>query len=832
MVTKQRLLAIMTLALLFIGLPLSLLRSTENDTQRSYYSPEHYVNRVNDLIEKEYLVAECDDKDKSKNTKIKLTDKTPDPEKKWYQASYLKTDVNRFNLYPDSYGWTFYVDDSCKLKNVNSSIRNFKLPFANRERWQGRILYEGKSTNIALRSTQRTIALHQVSEGQDYVPVRVGTKTSLNVDKLLLHFNGGKTQPAALFSYVGDKVVINNRTDNQSSGEVVRIMGYKMPVGRLAWLKSGDWLHVSARLPSPAKETFLFSTEAKRPIASAMPLRNGKLQRIYPEDAMLGWYTDQTGGQFVPFLQVFTQRLDSMLSNLPSEHAKSLVDFDIQLSLQRDLQFHMNETFHDSCDKISRDNYKGKPFTAGVTVMDGKSGKILAMSTYPWPDDIPDEMADSKRSIMLRNQNLVRHPVGSVTKPFFFAAITDTYPQLLDLEIEGYSANKKHTELFQCTLTGGYKIRKILPPVKGKPRRLNFVTALARSSNKYTIELATLAMAADSTNTAPSGIHQDTQLGWPKKGKSSGIWIKGRKLRHAPDLRHIDYKSKSNKLYCHTLKTKFEKIKFREPLEILTGASTYLGEAPALPDCDQKDHFYDSYHLSRYDRRPWRALFKHMTKDLDGCYEWIVRSKFEGISPDRVNLAFNKIEHLRQDYISLLLGGGRGVWTNIQLAEAMSRLVTGRQINATLVSAILNREGETVTPSEEQPPLVSLNKKVRDKVLTGLRQVVKAGEGTAHRLNSTLTELEKEDYLKDSLFLFSKTGSPTLTKPDIKTGAVYVFTLVKVPGRIKNYIPTIEQLADPKTKVITVALHLEMGKSSPIAVEVAKRLLKDIPFLD
>jgi len=818
---------VITLTILFLGLPLLLLQCSGKDTQRSYYSPVHYVNRVNDLISNGHLIADCEDK----ITKIKLAENkaVSEKDKKWYKASYLKKDVDRFNWFPDSYGWTFYVDDNCKLKHVHPSIRNFKLPFASRKSWQGSIFYEGKSANIALRSTQRTIALHQLSEGEsskdDPVPVQVETRTSWDVNKLLLHFKGGKTQPAALFSYVGDKLVINNRTnDVQSYGEVVRLMGYKMPVGRLAWLKTGDWLHVGARLPRPVKETFIFSAEAKRPIASAMRRKNDKRQRFYPEDAMLGWYADQTGGQIVPFLKVFTQRLDSILSNLPSTQADSLVDFDIQLSLRQDLQFHLNETFHDSCDKISRKYYKGRPFTAGITVMDGKSGKILAMSTYPWPEDISEKMEDRERSIMLRNQNFVRHPAGSVTKPFFYAAITNTYPQLLDLKIEGYSAKDKQTKLLQCTLRNGYKIRSILPPEEGQnPRPLDLITALARSSNKYTIELATLAMAADLNS--QSKIPKDSTSKWPK---SAGIWIKGRKLRYAPDLsKYIDYKSNSPN--CNKLKRRFERIKYREPLEVLTGAETYLGNAPALPKCDKKDYFYESYRASRYDRGPWRALFKHLTKDLDGCKEWKVRSKFEGISPERVNLAFNQIKLLREDYISLLLGGGRGVWSNIQLAEAMSRLVTGRQINATLVSDILKDE-TMLRPSEEQPALVPLDKKVRDKVLTGLRQVVKAGGGTAHKLNTTLKTLEKR-YPNDSLFLFSKTGSPTLAKRGIKTGAVYVFTLVKVPGR-QTKIPTIEQLADPKTKVITVALHLEMGHTSSRAVEVAKRLLKDIPFLD
>jgi cell division protein FtsI/penicillin-binding protein 2 len=772
---------------------------------------------------------------------------------------------------------------------------------------------------------------------------------------MLLYFVG-QTRPAARFYYVGDKVVINSRTI-QGTNDEVRLMGYQMPIGRHAWIKTGDWLYMRGATTSrPLNETFIFSAGETRPIVTAVRQQNDKSQRFYPEDAKFGWEVDQAG-QPVPFFEILARRMDRILNHLPPEQAESLVEDNIQLSLRRDLQTHLNKAFHGECDNIrTNKKYDDKPFPAGITVMDGKSGKILAMSTYPWPEDLPQYTESKQRRLWLRNQNFVRHPIGSASKQFFYAAITETYPPLLDLEIDAYLENHHHKELLHCTLGGGYEIHTIPPRDKnGKPirKRVDMMTALEKSSNKYTIELATLALAADrSTNlygrNIKDWIPEDPNYSWPKKRKRS-IWIKGQNLRYAPDITgYIDDKPPR----CNTMIAHFETIGFRVPLEQLTGASTYLGKAS-----HSSAPFDKSSRTRRYDMRIWTPLLSHLTKRLELTKKediellWTVRSDFKGVSPERVNLAFNQINTLRGDYMSLLLGSGTGVWTNIQLAEAMSRLVTGRQVNAALVSAILNEDGATETQSNKQPPLVPLRSEVREKVLIGSRRV--AETGTARSLRYTLRDLKKR-YPNDKLFFYSKTGSPTLVShvpkasgkalkilvsrsyllfknsalyiqfegkihrypssafdqglskvlrntgtiskkerrkivkalkkvfarfianraqfswanraglPDTDTidsplylleaqlktnpqdklfsknkvkskGANYVLSLVKVPqkvmGRSKSD-PTVEQIAHPDTKVITIALHLEMGDISWRAVRVAKKLLKEIQFLD
>ena len=56
------------------------------------------------------------------------------------------------------------------------------------------------------------------------------------------------------------------------------------------------------------------------------------------------------------------------------------------------------------------------------------------------------------------------------------------------------------------------------------------------------------------------------------------------------------------------------------------------------------------------------------------------------MSPQVTNLALNTGEELRTDWVNLLLGGENWRWSNFQLAEAVSRLITERGVPGKLVA--------------------------------------------------------------------------------------------------------------------------------------------------
>src|SRR6185436_4738991 len=80
----------------------------------------------------------------------------------------------------------------------------------------------------------------------------------------------------------------------------------------------------------------------------------------------------------------------------------------------------------------------GDPFAASVTVMNGRTGEILAAASFPSQDDLENVqgVGEDERRRLLVNHNFKRHPIGSAGKPFFYASIASRHPFLLDLTVE------------------------------------------------------------------------------------------------------------------------------------------------------------------------------------------------------------------------------------------------------------------------------------------------------------------------------------------------------------------------------------------------------------
>ena len=644
-------------------------------------------------------------------------------------------------------------------------------------------------------------------------------------------------------------------------------------------------------------------------------------------------------------------------------------DFHVQLTLKRGVQLALSTVFRQYCTELRKNRESDEHFAAGMTVMDGLTGEILAFATYPSEEDLaedPPEDANTRRRL-LRNQNLLRHPIGSAGKPFLFAAIADAYPALLKLEIDGHEPERYHPDILHCEIPTGYQL------LSGHAGRIDFRTALEVSCNKYTIELATLALAADVGDGKSSDIRRliprDAEVEWPLAGQRSGVWIGGRQLGWAPDLGAYVFREDGSPRSDKTTAAarcvgldRFEQVRYRNRLEILTGAATYRGRLPqGLPEDATRRQLEQSYTTNRYDLEPWRPLLEHLLTDANEEQSWKIRAAMQGISPERVNLAFNQVTRLRGDYVSLILGGGTSIWTNVQLAEAMSRLVSGRVVEATLVANILPRENpeEKTSPEEEAteeepdgeearqlgPPL-DLASQARQAVLEGLARVVEGGSGTAKDLRDELAAVRKA-FPEDRILLYSKTGSPVIERsvpaatgaalerlvvrgrlrlqggtvvvrvadqtvphrrakhsgrsdflnalhaalvdvgfgksagrllpalrnvvdnlagdlrsrrmdPEkisgplvIKNGAlrlnradglfrsrlvrglgsVYVFSLVRLPGGGGSSVPAPEDLGKPEARVVTVAVHLDVGPGSEVAVGAAEAIMPELVAL-
>lgn len=740
-------------------------RSGIGARQLRHYAPDEYVERAERFIRAGYLAADCS------RDPIRLVPRLADApahERSWYGDSYLAADVELFNADPEGFGWAFAIDGDCQLRGVNPVVHAIQLPFVREVRWLGDFLYQGEGSDAVLRSARRSITLRHSDAP---VPTRKQATTRVGggdeVVKqgvVLVHFAGGPGQPAARLFPIGGDVVVHNRV-RSGRPEEVRLMGHQLPVGMMSRLATGDWLHFEAESPARVEETFVYVGGEALEAASRVRRQNERYERK-TEDSGLGLGVDAVRETTRPFLDQVASSLDTVLQVLPAERSEELAQgFDVQLTVRRDLQLALSRTFRGHCDKLRREQ-DAEPFAGGVTVMDGASGELLALATFPHEEDLEGDDLDARtRRRLLRNQNFVRHPIGSAGKPFFFAAVADAYPELLRFEVGGHEEMRRHRDVFHCEIPTGYQL------LAGHGERVDFRTALEASCNKYTIELATLAFAADLSE--GRSIAQDREIEWPLPGAGAAAWIGGRPLDFAPDLggyvfvdeREPEDEESTAAVACVNL-DRMEQVRYRNVLERLTGAATYRGRVPqGLPQEATRSQLEQGYATNRYDLSIWGSLVEHVMEGVEEDRAWRIRAALQEVSPDRVNLAFNQVSQLRADFVSLLLGGGSSIWTNVQLAEAMSRLVTGRAVEARLASRVIERRpkvgapqgGDVATPPEE----LGLGSEARRAVLDGMERVVAGERGTATELRGALAELRKA-FPGDEIELYSKTGSPVL----------------------------------------------------------------------
>lgn len=749
-------------------------RSGVGARQLSYYAPDEYVERADDFIRRGYLAADCSG---GSVAIVERLAEAPERERSWYAGSYLSADVRRLNADPDGFGWAFVVDDDCRLRGVNPVVHAIDLPFTRRVRWLGSILYRGHQSDAVLRSARRTITLRQNERPlsvNEQAATRVGSREDLFKEgTVLLYLAGGRGQPAARIHHVGDDVVVQNRVRSLSP-ESVRLMGHQLPVGMIARLESGDWLTVEGERPVHLAETFVFTSGEDLEAASRVRRQNQRLERR-TEDPGLGLAGDPVREQSFPFLDLVARSIDAALSVLPEERAEELArGLDVQLTIDRDVQVRMTDLFAGYASEIVRRRGLEHPFAAGLTVMDAMSGEILALATWPQASDVASPSIEPGiRHRLLRNQNLLRHPIGSAGKPFLFAAIADTYPELLDFTIAGHEAERYYDEIFQCAIPTGYQL------LEGHGSETDFRTALEISCNRYTVELATLALAAD---LGGGEVVYDRDVDWPAPDEDTRYWLGGWPLRNAPDLSGFVFSEplggrrdpeRSAVLACSSL-DRFEQVRYRGVLGDVTGAATYRGRLPqGLPADADRRQLERGYTTNRYDLDAWRPLLEHLLEGTTEEASWRIRGALQEISPERVNLAFNQVTQLRGDMVSLLLGGATSTWTNVQLAEATSRLVTGRAVEARLVAS------EATGPAGS----LVLTPEAHDAVLDGMERVVSGSRGTARNLRDALEEVRRS-FPDDRIYLFSKTGSPVLERA-VPAVVARVLERLVVEGRLR-----------------------------------------------
>jgi len=779
-----------------VAVVIAVLWSRQTHEPLTYYSSRSYVQRANEMIQRGALKYNCH------NEQIELVpNRATRAETAWFEASYLKNDVDLFNRNRELFGHFFVVDD-CTLREINPFLRTVRLPFATSVQWLGNIEYSGPGSDTTLFSSNgRTILLNRWASKQPYreVTTTVGDTTDVSGNSVHFNFAAGGQAPAAEVHSVFDRSVLEQRVKASQSAQV-RLLGYGVPEGRIVRLQSGDWLHLESAEPATKSETFLFVGERVFDRLSVVRTRNARQERTFSEEEpLLRWVGGEERDEMLTFGEGFARGMTNALQQLTPQHARELTNaFDVQLTINRRLQSTLDAAFGDHCRKLASDVAAGDPFAASMTVMNGKSGEVLAAVSFPSSSDLATlrPVAEEERRRLLVNHNLKRHPIGSAGKPFIYASIATRQPFLLDLVIdphqpkEGPNGPEGQHEILQYYVPNGYKLWN------HGDRPMDFESALERSCNKFTVDLTTLALAAPrdpierDTRTLDKIFTPLTGVAWPKPGLHSGIHIGTEELTFAPDLGpHMN--NEQSRAVSQSVETpavltpgtleRVDEAPFIETYGEITGVRTYAGLAPPDVDAESPERLGShALQTMQYDLRPWRALVERLAAGEKPATAWKVRAAFQAVSPERVNLRFNQVTDLRNELVSLLLGGATSQWTNLQLAEAASRLVTKRQVEASLIHALI--------PAGQQQPAVPREKAAfgdlavsdaaRESVLRGMRRTILGAQGTATGFAPRVHELEKR-YPGFNVAAFSKTGSPTVMRPETKPVAAALRGMIR-----------------------------------------------------
>jgi hypothetical protein len=742
-------------------------RTGQVDAAIYHYTPEGYVEMANALIMEGRVKYSC------ATGRITADLKEGSPEWEWYQDSYLKEDVERFNEEKGGQlRWTPRADrfiiEGCSLTEVNRYAHTISLPRTSGEirEWEGDFAYARGDAVGTLRGDQQSIAIttpQQAFRARDIEPVPVwGPKNLAMGDRSLLSptvagfFFPPSGKAAALVYAVGNTTVIKDQRGAGNFGDhEILINGHSLPHGRVARLAEGDWVQFAQRdAGATRRETYLHAGKDLTSVISAAGLRNSSIVRV-TEPNSLGFTEDLIDGMNV----IYRELGEEGVTFDPRQGSPS----HLELTLRSDAQRTVTTTLTRFIES-SRDLQHDRPRRASVTVMDTFTGDVLALASYPnRPEQISrfPYLSDGERRRLLANQNFARHPIGSAGKPFWMAAILNVFPFLASFTVEPHNGTDSYETVIGYPLSSGYEEHTHLGD------RIGIDRALAVSCNKFMIDLATTALGLDpavtgrerlaglqdalkfSANQMPSG-DRFSICGMP----ASKVPLLERHLRGADTLAFMD----QNKVFSQ--------------MENITGVRLHDALAPEqalAPSPAKGDRGFGSmYRTASFHALPWIdviAPFDERSRTQEG--HRVIRAQFAAVSPEAVNLAINTVNTLRGRWVNMLLGGDSSVWNNIQLGEAVSRIVTGRDVRARFVGSFGSATAERGT----RPPFIQgFDERARRPVLVGMRKVVTAADGTAARMRGLPSRLAAR-FPGYHAYVFAKTGTPAV---DLLTPPAFV----------------------------------------------------------
>lgn len=415
---------------------------------------------------------------------------------------------------------------------------------------------------------------------------------------------------------------------------------------------------------------------------------------------------------------VFTrQMMRGIARNMTNSIGVDTVSLSVDPLLSKDLEKSMKEYIGKLKDRMGR--ISGERWEMSVTVMDMATGNILAS---PSVTDI--HSSDEKLLMTTRNSSLIRRPVGSVFKPLLTLAAALTNPSVLDLSSAGKTMLESNNSGKGVFL--GCRTSTWVPNQWGAS--VDMVNYLGYSHDIYPVIMTALCLDGHSAETDLNTVR--------RLGQTADSFFR-------PMDDEIQLGNKRTKMTDYQL--------------IRNLASLY-----SIHSYNESTDDYSRY-LNYY---LWDNLFaagddREMEVPDDEKHFGL-----DEISPDVTNMrydAFDEGKTLRNHLSTWVLGQGDNDWSCIKLAEAWTRMITKRKVNASFVLA----GSEAGAEPEKLTDLLQKSRSsesfpVNDIWNSFLNKFEDAQElGTLREMNNAVNALNRRvGRNDDELVLFAKTGTP------------------------------------------------------------------------
>lgn len=405
-----------------------------------------------------------------------------------------------------------------------------------------------------------------------------------------------------------------------------------------------------------------------------------------------------------------------------------------------------------------------KPPRVAISIISLPNGEAVALGGWPrmtsdqfWRMEdksewippvnwVEGEAPRSLRSLYEGDRNFDRIVMGSATKPIWATAVLGVHPNL-DQKLRVSGADGEESEIF------GIRLSRVWHVTPSGWR--NFNDYLVMSDNRYQVRLGFLGLAdARGSDVVPDNGTSNS----PKESMSTGAAVAWKAYPKFP-----------------------EEIKFSKDRPSVMSSLHETALAEQLERMYSIGVVYNdiTHRVSFWTKRESDDVTSSPREDSAGSKSSRPTKVFRWISPQAPDFALDKITN-PSDFVTLLLGGGTNLWSNVDFAAAFATCVTGNPVIAHVVKNDQKLEAFSI-----RKPFVEIAKRVQP----GLAGVIT--QGTARGAFQSTNAIGFLNSLRASMGVeaYAKTGT-LKAADDARDTSRIVLALIKWKDKEKGIAQT------------------------------------------